>query len=140
MSPSGSSVCSVADHSQDALAEKYRGRVEFLFVYCQEVHPEGERDMSVRPQVPAFQGLPPLTRTRGWEERAERARLFRDWTGTTRRILVDEDGPESVSDRYGGFGARLIVVDTRGRVAWRSGGLPAELDRVLADLLATDVR
>jgi hypothetical protein len=140
LSPSGSSISSVADHSRDGLMEKYQGRVEFLFVYCQEAHPEGEGDMCVRSMTPALEDLPPLTRTRSWEERAERARLFRDWTKTPRRILVDEDGPESVSARYGGFGDRLIVVDTQGRIAWRSGGLTGQLDQVLADLLATDVR
>jgi hypothetical protein len=96
--------------------------------------------MPVRAVATAFQDLPALTRTHGWEERAERARLFRERTKTARRILVDEDGPDSVGERYGGFGDRVIVVDTQGRVAWRSGGPTAELDRFLAGLLATEVR
>jgi hypothetical protein len=136
--PAGPEECPLPGSSRDTLARRYRGQILFLFVYCQETHPEGENDMNPRTQVAAFRDLPPLTRTRTWAERAARARLFREWTKTPRRVLVDEDGAGSAFQRYGGFGNVIVVVDRQGRIALRTGGSTSILASCLEGLTTRD--
>jgi hypothetical protein len=96
----------------DRLAEQYRGKAEFWFVYANEEHPgHGETRAS---SYGTFQALPQV---QDHEESCERARLFRSTVKTSRRILVDDDGAASVAARYGIQGHGLVVVDTQGRLS-----------------------
>src|SRR5205085_7612217 len=62
----GSASCPYCVRSADGMedvAKKYEGRAEFLFVYCQEAHPD-------QPMVLPGDGapLPALPQTRTWDE------------------------------------------------------------------------
>jgi hypothetical protein len=100
------------------VAAKYRGKVLFAFVYCQETHPMGEGASHWWSGLPFYGGLPVLSRTRNVEERATRAALFRQRAKVSEWILVDEDNDRSVHRLYGAPGNinALLVVDLKGRV------------------------
>jgi peroxiredoxin len=121
----GSITCPLCLAGQSAaareLAEKYRDRATFVVVYCQEAHPEQDSQLPVRALVPGYEGLPPLPQTVGRQERAARARLFRQRAGVPGRVLVDEDGDRSVQRLYGANAHQnaLFVIDVRGRVTFR---------------------
>ena len=127
------------------MAQKYNGKVEFVFVYCRETHPEGKGDMNVRSMYPAYADLPPLTQTRCREERQARAELFRAKTNSQRRILVDEDGDDSVWRRYGSGEDLTVVVGSDGKIVWRAcrsmaPALDAYLGRLLEESTASSQR
>jgi hypothetical protein len=74
----------------EALAKKLQGKVQFAFVYTQEIHPN--QPMDALPGSPV-ELLPALSSTRNRAEREQRASEFcRSMKGGIRRILVDEDG------------------------------------------------
>jgi len=82
----------------EALAKKLQGKVQFVFIYGQEHHPNQELDglpgSRIKVNIPA---LPP---TRNRAEREQRAREFRRrMKGEVRRFLIDED-----EDGGSGFG------------------------------------
>jgi hypothetical protein len=110
----------------DALAREYRGTAAFLFIYCNEEHPgRGETRTT---SYGKFQALPQV---RDRDDRRERARLFQSTVQTSRRVLVDEDGADSVAALYGIAGHGIVVVDAQGRIALvneGSAGLPPDLD------------
>jgi hypothetical protein len=107
----------------DALAQNYRGKIEFLFVYGSEAHPgHGE---TISSSYGTFQALPEV---RDYGERCERAQQFRGAVHTSRRILVDEDGADSVTARYGIAGFGFVVVDMQGRIYEVSAGPHAAAD------------
>src|SRR5262245_13198035 len=90
--------------------ERYQGRVEFLFVYTKEAHPDGA--------VPVYTGgwTPVLPQTTTWQERAERAARFRTEQEVAKLILVDEEGEKNVKRLYGDSDYLAVVVDPSGRV------------------------
>jgi hypothetical protein len=107
----------------DSLAEQYRGKAEFWFVYANEAHPgHGEGRAT---SFGAYRALPPV---RDHDDRCERARLFQRTVKTSRRILVDDEGADSVAARYGIQGVGIVVVDTRGRVSSMGTALENLLD------------
>jgi hypothetical protein len=86
------------------LAKKYGDKADFLFIYTKEAHPEQA----------------PLGQTYTWEDRAERARAFRQRLNLSHRILVDQEGEESTERTYGVTGNLFIVLDPHGNVVFRS--------------------
>ena len=105
--------CVAAAEGMDALARKYEGQAEFLFVYCREAHPN-------QPGMQPLMGkeeLPVLPQTQQGEDRAGRARSYCSVKQPTARVLVDVDGAGSVQDLYGGGQNQVIVIDAAGRVA-----------------------
>jgi hypothetical protein len=105
----------------EALAKKLQGKVQFVFIYGQEHHPNQEMDgfpgSKIKVHIPA---LPPtLTR----DEREQRAREFRGLRkGGVRRFLIDEDedggeGPGKVQCLYKAQrAARIVVIDRNRRL------------------------
>jgi hypothetical protein len=110
----GSLSCPIATSRADsleALAQQYRGKAEFWFVYGNEAHPGHGETWTC-----AYGTCRALPQVRDYDDRYEHARLFRSTVKTSRRILVDEDGANSVAARYGIRGFGLVTVDTQGRV------------------------
>lgn len=116
----------------EAVAKKYKDRAEFVFVYCREAHPEGDK----RFKTVTKKGEPIKQATTG-AEREETARQFCQDMKLTRRILVDEFGNDSVQRLYGGRPNPTVVIGVDGKVAlkvaWTNG---RELDRFLSAFLA----
>jgi hypothetical protein len=95
----------------DTLAREYQGKVQFWFVYANEAHPgHGEVTSS------SYGTCRMLPQVRDYDDRSEHARLFRSTRKPRRRILVDEDGADSVAVRYGIRGHGIVAVDARGRI------------------------
>jgi hypothetical protein len=114
----------------DTLAHHYQGKIAFLFVYSNEAHPG--HGQTISSSYGTFRALPQV---RDYAERCEHAELFRDTVRTSRRILVDADGAESVAARYGIRGFGLVMVDAQGRIHEGGPGLrlAGELHELLGD-------
>ncbi len=86
-----------------ALAREFpASEVEFLFIYVREAHPGAE--------------LPPH---HSMEDKARAARLLRDQEHIEFPVLIDELGGE-VHRKYGALANASFIVDTSGRIAYRS--------------------
>lgn len=83
----------------DALAKKYEGSVDFVFIYCDDQHAM----------------LPAPAETR--EERAEHAREFRRLAKARKQVLVDQLGDAGVKRLYKIMGNAVFVIDREGGVA-----------------------
>jgi hypothetical protein len=115
----------------DEVIQKYQGEAEFLFIYGQETAPEPEGPFEIGPNnfrmlIREFEDLPPLVQTHSWDDRAKRAALFAQKTKTRRRILVDNDGEDSVSQMYEAGHLGTVVVDLQGRIVLRRTTIPAK--------------
>jgi hypothetical protein len=108
----------------DRLAQEYRGKAEFWFVYANEAHP-GHGEMLTC----SYGTCRALPQVQDYDDRREHARLFQSTMKTSRRILVDEDGAGSVAVRYGIHGYGIVTVDTRGCVCsvGEVGPVPGDL-------------
>src|SRR5262245_21770439 len=95
---------------REALAKNYHAAAESLFVYCREAHTKPFGTLGDRLG-------PPRPQTHSWEERAERARSFRQQYKVGRHVLVDEDGEGSVQQLYGGKDNQLVVIGPDGCIA-----------------------
>jgi len=115
----------------EAVATKYKDKVTFVFVYCREAHPEGDR---LKTTTKDGQAIPQALTSR---ERKAMAENFCKDMQLARRILVDEFGDKSVQRLYGGMPNPTLVIDVDGKVAlkmaWTGG---EELDRFLNQFLA----
>jgi thiol-disulfide isomerase/thioredoxin len=125
--------CRAQFDPMDKLLARYRDRVDFLFIYCREAHPEKATDGS----RPVKQG--PVLRADTYEERLQVARWLQRTMHPKRRILVDDFGDQSVFDRYfdSGFDDPLVVVDKDGVIAlgmnWTdAAALSGFLDQLLS--------
>jgi Iodothyronine deiodinase len=113
--------------------------VAFYIVYIQEAHPSDiwQMESNVRQNV-VF--LTPKTN----EERSEIAgSCVRNLHLTIPALLDPLDNPTERA--YTGWPDRLYVIDRDGRVAYKSktgpfGFHPAEMERALKEVLATDLR
>ena len=111
----------------EALASKYKGRAQFLFIYGQEAHTDSDRTLA------SFEagGSPfpdALRQPQNRNERAEYATSFRQhMNGGVRRILVDEDGQDSVQAKYQAGIRLLVLVDRNRRIVLSTHYLPVPL-------------
>jgi hypothetical protein len=117
----------------EAVARKYRDQVEFLFVYCREAHPEGQRPgRGTRTK----QGRP-IAQAATRIDREATARTFCEDMKMSRRILVDEFGDRSFQRVFGSLNNPTVVIDREGKIAlkmaWTNGQL---LDHFLQPFLA----
>ena len=115
------------------LAEQYKGKVDFYAVYILEAHPTDvwELQSNVRDKV--------LFRSpRDEEERASVAGACVRKLGIKFPAVLDEFG-NSAERAYTGWPDRIYLIDTNGRVAYKSkpgpfGFKPQELETALAKL------
>jgi len=120
-----------------ALAARYAGRVEFVFVYCRESHPpEPDPDHPRQEPIPFLHDSVPQRQSLDVAERREAAAFLRSELEPQRRLLVDGLGEHSLFHRlFGGAGIDnpAIVVAPDGRVElllrWTNA---AELERFLS--------
>jgi Ca2+-binding EF-hand superfamily protein/thiol-disulfide isomerase/thioredoxin len=115
----------------EAVFERYKDRATFLMVYVREAHPtDGWKiDSNARFGVAVKQ---PTTN----EERTEVCAQFRKKLNPAVPIVVDEIS-DPVGNAYSGMPARLYVLDTKGKVAYKSGRgpfgfKPGEMEQALA--------
>jgi thiol-disulfide isomerase/thioredoxin len=118
--------CMATLEPMKTLARKYEGKIEFVIIYCREAHPE-MRSME------ATGDLPVLDQTNNREERADRATRFGREMKVPQRILVDEDGEDSIQQRYGELPNQTIVVDVTGVVRSMGNTDPWKLDSFLQE-------
>lgn len=104
--------------SMDALAKKYEGTVDFVFIYCDDRH--------------AF-----ATPAETPEERVQRARSFRELTSARKLVLIDGFGDQGVKRLYAAHGDSAFIIDQHGRVAAKMGtAKPPVLEKLLQELLS----
>jgi hypothetical protein len=118
----GSHTCDVFGAQTRALREVFEWaspRVNFLFVYVREAHAADEWPVETN----EARGLRvPQPRTR--EQRLAQARLcVRDFPLETMPTVVD-DVDDPVSRVYGGFPARIYVLDEEGVIRYQSAAGP----------------
>lgn len=102
----------------DDLARLHRDRARFLGVYVRESHPTGGWRVGLNDRVGVA-----LPQPASYDERvnvAARCQMALDYSMP---LLVDEIN-DPVGHAYSGMPARLYVIDTAGRVAYKSGRGP----------------
>lgn len=102
----------------DAVYERYKGQANFIMVYVREAHPTDGWKMESNTRV-GVAIKQPTTNT----ERAEACELFRKKLKPGMPVLVDEIS-DPVGNAYSAMPARLYVIDTNGKVAYKSGRGP----------------
>lgn len=115
----------------DALYKKYEGRANFLMVYVREAHPTDGWAMESNTRAGVKVAQP-----RTFEERNAVAQQFCTRLQPSMPVVVDELS-DPVGHAYSGMPARLYVIDTEGKVAFKSGRgpfgfKPPELEQALA--------
>jgi hypothetical protein len=120
----------------EKLYRRYKDRAEFLMVYVREAHPTDGWRMESNDRVHVE-----LTQPQTYDERVEVAQMCRRHLDLDLPLLVDTID-DRVGARYSGMPSRLYVIDTEGRVAYKSGRgpfgfKPGEMEQALLLLLAT---
>jgi alkyl hydroperoxide reductase subunit AhpC len=115
----------------DAVYGRYKDRATFIMVYVREAHPTDGWKMQSNTQVGVAVKQPTTT-----AERAEVCELFRKKLKPGMPVLVDEIG-DPAGTAYSAMPARLYVIDTDGKVAYKSGRgpfgfKPSEMEQALA--------
>jgi len=102
----------------DVLFERYRGQANFLMVYVREAHPTDgwAMESNTRAGVAAAQ---PKTLA----ERTAVCTQFCQKLNPTLPVVVD-DVSDEVGHAYSGMPARLYLIDSAGKVAYKSGRGP----------------
>jgi hypothetical protein len=123
----------------EALATQWQGKAQFVFVYGMEHHPNTD-DLPL--PLPDSRPIPVLDQPANQAARIARTRAFlKEMGGSTRRFLVDEDTRtgSKAEELYGaGRSARVVVVDTRGQIAfYKSEVVVSELEKCLRSLTST---
>jgi thiol-disulfide isomerase/thioredoxin len=102
----------------DSLHERYKDRATFLMVYVREAHPTDGWKMESNARVGVTVKQPTTN-----AERTEVCAQFRKKLKPGMSLLVDEIG-DPVGSAYSAMPARLYVIDTHGKVAYKSGRGP----------------
>jgi len=115
----------------DALFVKYQDRANFLMVYVREAHPSDGWKMESNSKVGVDVAQPKTI-----EERVGVANQFCTKLNPRMPVVIDELS-DPVGHAYSGMPARLYVIDTKGKVAFKSGRgpfgfSPPELEQALA--------
>jgi thiol-disulfide isomerase/thioredoxin len=97
------------------LAERYRGKAKFVFIYCREAHPDPARvSQSEDDEIFPDEGA----RMARMRNRQDAAKTFCNFTNKDWTVLVDEVAEKSVYHAFVlGLGNPLFVVDREGRIA-----------------------
>ena len=115
----------------DRLYEKYRDRANFLMVYVREAHPSDGWKMESNTKLGVEVSQP-----KSFDERIGVANQFCTKLNPKMPVVVDELS-DPAGHAYSGMPARLYVIDTQGKVAFKSGRgpfgfSPPELEQALA--------
>ena len=116
------------------LYKKYKDRAEFYIVYIQEAHPVDAWQMDVNVKDGAL-----LATTKTLDDRTKAADTCVIKLGLDLPALVDKPD-DAVERAYTGWPDRLYVVDTDGRIAFKSapgpfGFKPEDVESTLKRLL-----
>jgi type I thyroxine 5'-deiodinase len=116
------------------LYKKYKDRAEFYIVYIQEAHPVDAWQMDVNVKEGAL-----LATTKTLDDRTKAADTCVIKLGLDLPALVDKPD-DAVERAYTGWPDRLYVVDTEGRIAFKSapgpfGFKPEDVESTLKRLL-----
>jgi cytochrome oxidase Cu insertion factor (SCO1/SenC/PrrC family) len=96
------------------LQEKYGDKIDFLFVYINNGHPEPDALQAVRADKDAAPDAP--------VNRLARIRAGMELFGVSMPCVVDA-ADDRVQKAYGAFPARLVIVDRTSKVAFDSGSI-----------------
>ncbi len=121
----------------EKLYERYKDRATFLAVYVREAHPTDGWRMEVNDVLGVS-----IRQPRTYSERAGVAQVCSRTLGISFPVLVDSID-DTVNNQYCGLPSRLYVIDSRGKIAYKSGRgpfgfKPAELEHALVLLLDRD--
>jgi Ca2+-binding EF-hand superfamily protein len=116
---------------------RYKDRANFLMVYVREAHPTDGWSMASNDRVGVT-----LRQPRSYDERVDVARRCGQALGFGFPLLVDTID-DTVGARYSGMPGRFYLIDSAGKVAYKSGRgpfgfKPAELEQALLLLLAQE--
>jgi hypothetical protein len=123
----------------EKLYERYKDRAEFLLIYVREAHPTDGWRMESNDRVHVE-----LEQPQTYEERFSVAQTCRQHLDLNLPFLVDTID-DRVGAQYSGMPSRLYVIDSEGRVAFKSGRgpfgfRPQEMEQALVLLLAQQDR
>jgi thiol-disulfide isomerase/thioredoxin len=104
--------------SIEAMSQRYKNDVNFLMVYVREAHPTDGWKMESNTRVGVAVKQPTTL-----EERVAAAGQFCVRLKATMPFVVDEIN-DPVGTAYSGMPGRFYVIDTRGKVAYKSGRGP----------------
>ncbi len=113
------------------LRDKYAASTEFVFVYIKEAHPADEWQMQSNEEKGVVFDQP-----KSFEERMQRADSFvREMDVQIKTLVDDISNPANAC--YAAWPERIYVVDTSGKIVYKSGMGPFyfdpdELDAFLA--------
>ena len=118
----------------DQLAQRYKDDAMFLGVYVREAHPTDGWRMQSNDEAGVEFAQP-----QSYEQRVALANVCHDKLKMSIPLLVDEID-DRVGHAYSGMPARLYVIDTDGKVAYKSGRgpfgfKPGEMEQALLLLL-----
>jgi thiol-disulfide isomerase/thioredoxin len=121
----------------EAVYERHKGQAAFIMVYVREAHPTDGWKMESNTRLGVAVKQPTTT-----AERVEACELFRKKLKPGMPVLVDEIS-DPVGNAYSGMPARLYVIDTKGKVAYKSGRgpfgfKPGEMEQALVMSLLED--
>ena len=102
----------------DAVYGRYKGQATFIMVYVREAHPTDGWKMESNARVGVAVKQPTTT-----AERAEVCEQFRKALKPGLPLFVDEIS-DPVGNAYSAMPARLYVIDTTGKVAYKGGRGP----------------
>jgi thiol-disulfide isomerase/thioredoxin len=118
----------------DALAQRYKDDAKFVMVYVREAHPTDGWVMASNAKV-GVEVKQPTT----YDERVKACSQFNTKVKPSYPVLVDEID-DRVGHGYSAMPGRLYVIDTSGKVAYKSGRGPfgfhsSEMEQALVMLL-----
>ena len=118
----------------EKLYRRYQDRAQFVMVYVREAHPTDGWHMESNNRVGVS-----LAQPKTYDERVGVASRCQKTLGLGFPMLVDALN-DTVGARYSGMPSRLYVIDTQGKVAYKSGRgpfgfKPAEMEQALLLLL-----
>jgi thiol-disulfide isomerase/thioredoxin len=102
----------------DQVYQRFRDQAEFLTVYVREAHPVDGWHMCSNEKVGVKVSQPTSN-----AERTDVASQFQRLLRPTMPLLVD-DISDSTGHAYSGMPARLYVIDSKGRIAYKAGRGP----------------
>lgn len=119
----------------DAIYQRHKANATFVMVYVREAHPADGWIMASNTKV-GVEVKQPTT----YDERVKVCSLFTTKLKPSMPVLVDEID-DRAGNMYSGMPGRLYVIDTDGKVAYKSGRGPfgfksAEMEQALAMALA----